>query len=108
MAESFDRSAGWVEEVVEALDENRHHLLAEIAAKLPKVKTYLPQSTYLAWLDVSELELGDQPAIKILEKARVALDPGTNFGKQYGQFVRFNFATSKENITAAIDRISCV
>ncbi|MEY4492244.1 MAG: hypothetical protein RL085_655, partial [Actinomycetota bacterium] len=32
----------------------------------------------------------------------------TNFGKQYGQFVRFNFATSKENITAAIDRISCV
>ena len=108
MAESFDRSAGWVDEVVEALDENRHHLLAEIAAKLPKVKTHLPQSTYLAWLDVSEMNLGDYPAVKILEKARVALVPGTDFGPQYGQFVRLNFATSKENITAAIDRISCL
>jgi cystathionine beta-lyase len=108
MAESFDRSAGWVDEVVVALDENRHHLLAELAAKLPQVKTHLPQSTYLAWLDVSELGLGDTPAVKILEKARVALDPGTNFGPQFSQFVRFNFATSKENITAAIDRISCL
>ena len=108
MAESFDRSSGWVDDVLVALDENRHHLLAELAAKLPQVKTHLPQSTYLAWLDVSELGLGDTPAVKILEKARVALDPGTNFGPQFSQFVRFNFATSKENITAAIDRISCL
>lgn len=108
MAESFDKSAGWVEEVVEALDENRRHLLAELAAKLPQVKTHLPSATYLAWLDVSALNLGDVPTAKILEKARVALEPGTNFGQAYGQFVRFNFATSKENITAAIDRISCL
>ena len=106
MAESFDRSAGWVDEIVETLDENRHHLLAEIAAKLPQVNAHLPQATYLAWLDVSAINLGDTPAVKILEKARVALVPGTDFGPQYGQFVRLNFATSKENITAAIDRIS--
>jgi cystathionine beta-lyase len=54
------------------------------------------------------MNLGDYPAVKILDKARVALVPGTDFGPQYGQFVRFNFATSKENITAAIDRISCL
>jgi cystathionine beta-lyase len=108
MAESFDRSASWVDQVIETLDDNRRHLLAEIAAKLPNVKTHLPQATYLAWLDVSAMNLGDQPSIKILEKARVALEPGSNFGSQYGQFVRFNFATSKENITAAIDRISCL
>ena len=108
MAESFDRSAGWVDETLVVLDENRHHLLAELAAKLPMVKAHLPESTYLAWLDVSAMNLGDQPSIKILEKARVALEPGSNFGPQYGQFVRFNFATSKENITAAIDRISCL
>ena len=108
MAESFDKSAGWVDETLATLDENRHHLLAEIAAKLPNVKVHLPQATYLAWLDVSAMNLGDSPAVKILDKARVALEPGSNFGPQYGQFVRFNFATSKENITAAIDRISCL
>jgi cystathionine beta-lyase len=108
MAESFDGSAGWVDLALETLDENRHHLLAELATKLPAVETHLPEATYLAWLDMSALNLGEYPAAKILEKARVALVPGTDFGPQYGQFVRFNFATSKENITAAIDRISCL
>ena len=108
MAESFGDSAGWVDETVKTLDENRHHMLAELAAKLPQVTTHLPQSTYLAWLDVSGLNLGDAPATKILEVARVALEPGTNFGPQYGQFVRLNFATSKENITETIDRISAI
>ena len=108
MAESFDKSAGWVDSALEVLDENRHHLLAELAAKLPQVKTHLPESTYLAWLDVSGLNLGSYPAVKILESARVAVVPGTDFGPQYDQFVRLNFATSQENITAAIDRISCL
>jgi cystathionine beta-lyase len=106
MAESFDGSAEWIDLALEILDENRHHLLAELAAKLPAVETHLPEATYLAWLDVSGLNLGEHPAAKILEKAKVALEPGTNFGPQYGQFVRFNFATSKENISAAIDLIS--
>jgi cystathionine beta-lyase len=108
MAESFDGSADWIDQAMATLDENRHHLLAELATKLPNVKTHLPEATYLAWLDVSAMNLGDYPAVKILDKARVALVPGTDFGPQYGQFVRFNFATSKENITAAIDRISCL
>ena len=105
MAESYDGSADWVDRTLEVLNDNRHHLLAELAEKLPLVKTQLPGATYLAWLDVSELNLGEHPAAKILAEAKVALEPGTYFGPQYGQFVRFNFASSKENITAAIDRI---
>ncbi len=108
MAESYDGSADWVDQAREVLNENRHHLLAELAEKLPQVKTQLPSATYLAWLDVSELNLGENPAAKILAEAKVALEPGTNFGPQYGQFVRFNFASSKENITAAIDRIRAI
>ena len=108
MAESYDGSADWVDRAKEVLDENRHHLLAELAEKLPQVKIQLPEATYLAWLDVSALNLGEHPAAKILEAAKVALEPGSNYGPQYGQFVRFNFASSKENITAAIDRIRAI
>ena len=106
MAESFGDSAAWVDETLVLLDENRQHLIEELAAKLSGVEIHVPGATYLAWLDVSALGLGEHPAAKILDEAKVALEPGTNFGPQYGQFVRFNFATSKENITAAIDRIS--
>lgn len=108
MAESFGDSAGWVDETLVLLDENRQHLIEELAEKLPLVKTQLPGATYLAWLDVSELGLGEHPAAKILEAAKVAVEPGTYFGPQYGQFVRFNFASSKENISEAIDRISAL
>lgn len=108
MAESYDQSATWVDRTLETLDENRHHLLAELEAKLPGVKAHLPGATYLAWIDVSAMNLGDQPAAQILERAKVALEPGTNFGPQYVQFVRFNFATSPENISAAIDRIAAL
>jgi cystathionine beta-lyase len=108
MAESYDGSADWVDRTLEVLNDNRHHLLAELAEKLPLVKTQLPGATYLAWLDVSELNLGEHPAAKILEAAKVAVEPGTNFGPQYGQFVRFNFASSKENISEAIERISAI
>jgi cystathionine beta-lyase len=108
MAESYGYSAGWVDETLELLNENRQHLLEELAAKLGGVTVQMPCATYLAWLDVSELGLGEHPAAKMLEQAKVAVEPGTNFGPQYGQFVRFNFATSKENISEAIDRISAL
>ncbi len=108
MAESYGDSAGWVDETLELLDENRNFLLAELEAKLPQVGTRLPSATYLAWLDVSKLNLGEHPAATILERAKVAVEPGTNFGPQYGQFVRFNFATNQENISLAIDRISAL
>jgi cystathionine beta-lyase len=108
MAESYDGSADWVDQTREVLNENRHYLMAELAEKLPLVKTQLPGATYLAWLDVSELGLGEHPAAKILEEAKVALEPGTYFGPQYGQFVRFNFASSQENIATAIERISAL
>lgn len=108
MAESYGDSASWVDETLVLLDENRQHLMEELAAKLGGVTVQMPGATYLAWLDVSELGLGEHPAAKMLEKAKVAVEPGTNFGPQYGQFVRFNFATSKENISEAIDRISAL
>jgi cystathionine beta-lyase len=108
MAESFGDSAAWVDETLVLLDENRQHLIEELAAKLSGVEIHVPGATYLAWLDVSALGLGEHPAAKILDEAKVALEPGTNFGPQYGQFVRFNFATSKANISEAIDRISAL
>jgi cystathionine beta-lyase len=67
-------------------------------------------SGYLSWWDVSALNLGDQPAKTILEQAKVAVVEGTDLGgaaaANYQKFIRFNFGTSPENISEAIDRIA--
>ena len=48
---------------------------------------------------------GEQFTEKCLNEAGVAMIPGTAFGKFAIDNVRFNFATSRENISKAIEKI---
>ena len=48
---------------------------------------------------------GEKFTEKCLKEAGVAMIPGTAFGKFATDHVRFNFATSRANITAAIEKI---
>jgi cystathionine beta-lyase len=76
--------------------------------KLPTVGYRIPDSSYLAWLDLTSLNLGENPAEFLLENGKVAFNSGISFGPESGQFVRLNFATSEEIIEEAIKRIvSC-
>jgi cystathionine beta-lyase len=60
-------------------------------------------------LDLSALNLGENPAEVLLASGKVALNSGITFGPESGQFVRLNFATSEEIIEEAVKRIvSCV
>jgi cystathionine beta-lyase len=85
-------------------------LLAELlAAKLPGVRYRIPDATYLAWLDLSALGWGDDPAAHALEHAKVALANGPEFGAEQGRsHVRLNFGTSPEIITEAIERLAAL
>lgn len=95
----------WLEGVIETLDENRHFLAQQLAEKLPRAKYRVPNCSYLAWIDMSAYELGENPAELLLERGRIALTPGYLFGANCGHFVRLNFATSQEIITEGIDRM---
>jgi cystathionine beta-lyase len=105
-AVAFADSGVWLDTVIAQLDHNRHLIKELLAEKLPTVRYHIPQNSYLAWLDVESLNLGEDPSITLIEKGRVAFNPGHAFGKQCNQYVRLNFATSPEIITEAIDRIA--
>jgi cystathionine beta-lyase len=66
------------------------------------VKHWVPEAGFLAWLDVSSLNLGENPALQIIEEQRVAFVPGVDLGKQYGKFVRINFACHPESLERAV------
>jgi cysteine-S-conjugate beta-lyase len=103
MAEAFANGETWLDSTLETLWENALHLKSELARLLPSVKMHLPEAGYLAWLDISELGLTNE---EIFTKAKVALVPGPDMGgAAYENFARFNFATSKELITEALERI---
>lgn len=98
-------STQWLDSTLETLDRNRKYLADELKKKLPTVGYRIPDCSYLAWLDVSSLNLGQDPAQTLLEKGKVAFNPGIAFGPASGQFIRLNFGTSRELISEGIDRI---
>ena len=95
----------WLGTVRTHLTEQRDHLAARLAKELPGVGFAVPEATYLAWLDFRELGLGDRPEELILERGRVALSAGLDFGAEGAGFARLNFATSREILDEIVDRI---
>jgi aspartate/methionine/tyrosine aminotransferase len=65
-----------------------------------------PKGTFYAFPNVSKLGI---PSIKVaeelLEKAAVACIPGEGFGKAGEGYLRFSFASSRQNIQEALTRI---
>lgn len=105
-AVAFDKCAPWLDTVINQLDHNRNLISKLLAEHLPEVIYNPPQHSYLAWFDLSALNLGDEPTAAILDKSKVALNAGHIYGAQWGQFARMNFATSPEIITQAITQMA--
>ncbi|WP_076258881.1 MalY/PatB family protein [Intrasporangium flavum] len=96
----------WLARLVSELDANRALLARLVADRLPEARLVVPEATYLAWLDLRGLGLGDRPATRLVDIARVALSDGPAFGSVGAGHARLNFATSPEILTEAIDRIA--
>jgi len=101
------RGAGaWLDALLAGLDANRRLLGDLLAAQLPEVGYRPPQGTFLAWLDCRRLPgLGPDPAAAFLDRGRVALSAGAEFGTGGAGHVRLNLATSPEVITEAVRRM---
>ncbi|MGH8239818.1 MAG: MalY/PatB family protein [Steroidobacteraceae bacterium] len=95
----------WLIACVEHLTQMRDHLAQRLTEELPAMRCVAPQAGYLAWLDCRELGLGGAPAQFFLERARVALSPGSEFGEPGHGFVRLNFATSQDILDRILDRM---
>ncbi len=105
-ATAFDQGVNWLDAVIAQLEQNRHLISDLLAEHLPEVSYNPPQHSYLAWINLKELSLGENPSEKILEKSKVALNPGHIYGAQWGNFARLNFATSPEIISQAITQMA--
>ena len=106
MAEAYSGCDDWLGAAVAANRSNRDLLTRLVSDKLPGIPYWVPQGGYLAWLDLGSLNLGDNPAARILADHKIALVPGSEHGPGYAQFVRINFACSAGSIHAVVDAIA--
>jgi cystathionine beta-lyase len=96
----------WLDQVLTYLRGNRDYATGFVREKLPSIRTFDVEATYLAWLDCTEAGIKGNSARFFREKARVGLSDGEDFGKNYEKFVRLNFACPRKILQEALDRIA--
>ena len=103
---AWTHGAPWTDGLVAYLSERRDQLAERLAAEAPAARLQWPDSTFLAWLDVSACGLGEAPAARLLELAGVAVSEGTGFGTNGDGHVRLNFGTSGTVLDEILDRLT--
>jgi len=101
---AYTEGAPWLAALKDYLQSNRDYLVEAVRTRLPGISMNVPQSTYLAWLDCSALGL-ENPQQFFLEKAKVGLSPGLDFGDDSQQFVRLNFGCPRALLEEGIARM---
>jgi len=102
---AYRDSAEWLDELLRYLQANRDYLYDFVQNRLAGIKLAKPEATYLAWLDCRELDLDTNPHKFFLERAKVALNDGAQFGPGGEGFVRLNFGCPRATLTEALERM---
>jgi cystathionine beta-lyase len=97
----------WLEAVLPYLRANRDRFAAGIAKAIPGARAMHVEATYLAWVDFSGTSLKqDDYMERITQRARIGVSPGPQFGPGGESFIRFNFATPRQRIDEALERLA--
>jgi cystathionine beta-lyase len=104
-ATAFAEGDEWLDELRGYLAETRTRLPQLLAEHAAGVRVAPAQATFLAWLDFRETPIAEDPAAAVLERGRLSLLPGTDFGAAGAGFARLNIGTSRELVEESVRRI---
>ncbi len=101
----WEQGDAWVDKLVALFDRHRHHLVSRLATELPDVRVHLPQSTFLAWLDLTAYVPGDRPGRWLRDQTGIDCKDGPLFGPGGEGHARMTFGTSTALLDEMIDRL---
>lgn len=104
---AYEHCGEWLEELKEYLDENFRFVDEYLKDNLPKARFRIPESTYLAWVDLGDClpDVDDLPGF-FANEAGVLLEGGNSLfvGNAEG-FVRLNLAMPRSIIETGLQRM---
>ncbi len=95
----------WLRQLLVYLKDNRDYAIDFIKTHLPGVKTTIPDSTYLLWLDMRGLPIDGDVTEFCKREAGVAPSPGEFFGEAGAGFVRLNFGCPRSTLKLGLQRL---
>ncbi|MDM7889404.1 aminotransferase class I/II-fold pyridoxal phosphate-dependent enzyme [Curtobacterium sp. RHCJP20] len=103
---SFRDGEPWLASLLAELTGNRRILAEELGTALPGAGYRQPRASYLAWLDLRALPWGDDPAVHLVDAAKVALTNGRDFGRPGIGHARLNFGCSEATLREGLARLA--
>ena len=101
---AYEQGGPWLEELLEVLTVNMDYVIEHLS-KLEGIKVSKPEGTYLVWIDyrgtgLSEKEMMD----RLLTVGKLALEPGSKYGKAGDGFLRMNLACPLSTVQDGVER----
>lgn len=104
---AYNEGEEWLDQLKEYIDGNFDFLEKFLKERMPKVKYWRSEGTYIAWLDFSEYGLSPEEVHKrIYIDANVVLEDGKMFGEASADFQRICLPTPRSILQEALERIA--
>ena len=106
---AYDNCEEWLEEALKYMRENAKYFVSRVENEIPNLRVYLPEGTYLMWVDFRGTGKSHEDIKNILVNQ---CSLGFNNGKEYGTegegFFRVNLACPRSFVEEAINRLKKV
>lgn len=102
---AYSGGGEWLRQLLIYLKDNRDFAISYIREHMPQIKTTVPTSTYLLWMDMRGLSLGADLMDFLTNQAGLAPSPGLFFGSAGEGFVRLNFGCPRATLVTGLERL---
>lgn len=103
---AWSHGGAWRDALVAYLQTTRDAVTDHVHRHLAPIRVTPPQAGYLMWLDCRELGLDDAGLKQFfIERCRLGLNPGVDFGADGSGFMRLNIASPRARIMQALEAI---
>ncbi len=103
---AYQQGEPWLDALREYLQANLRYVADALNSAFPALNWQPPQSTYLAWIDLTPLGIDDQALQKVLiEQQKVAIMPGYTYGAEGNGFVRLNAGCPRSKLEQGVERL---
>ena len=101
------QGADWRRQMLAYVWKNVEFVEAYLKERLPQVKVYRPQASFLVWLDCRGLGLTHDELIRLfVDRAHLALNDGAMFGREGEGFMRLNVGCPRSTLRKALDQLT--
>lgn len=103
---AYNNGEAWLDQMLEYVKSNIDFVENYLKENIPSVCMVRPEASFLVWLDFRQLHLCQREIMQLLlDKAHLALNDGSMFGKQGEGFARLNVGTQRSVLAAALENL---